>query len=94
MSFVTLGRSGLKVSRTCLGTMTFGNMEWGTDEAESGRIVDAFVDAGIIGGPIAANAAGLILLTGGASGLTLTATPPLVRNCDASRKSTPACTAS
>jgi aryl-alcohol dehydrogenase-like predicted oxidoreductase len=46
MSFVTLGRSGLKVSRTCLGTMTFGNMEWGTDEAESGRIVDAFVDAG------------------------------------------------
>jgi aryl-alcohol dehydrogenase-like predicted oxidoreductase len=46
MSFVTLGRSGLKVSRACLGTMTFGNNEWGTDEAESRRIVDAFVDAG------------------------------------------------
>jgi aryl-alcohol dehydrogenase-like predicted oxidoreductase len=46
MSFVTLGRSGLKVSRACLGTMTFGNQEWGTDETESGRIVDAFVDAG------------------------------------------------
>jgi aryl-alcohol dehydrogenase-like predicted oxidoreductase len=46
MTFVTLGRSGLKVSRACLGTMTFGNTEWGTDDAESRRIVDAFVDAG------------------------------------------------
>jgi aryl-alcohol dehydrogenase-like predicted oxidoreductase len=46
MSYVALGRSGLKVSRACLGTMTFGNTEWGTDEAESRRIVDAFVDAG------------------------------------------------
>jgi aryl-alcohol dehydrogenase-like predicted oxidoreductase len=46
MSYVTLGRSGLKVSSACLGTMTFGNREWGTDEAESRRIVDAFVDAG------------------------------------------------
>ncbi len=46
MSFVTLGKSGLKVSRACLGTMTFGNTEWGTDETESRRIVDAFVDAG------------------------------------------------
>jgi aryl-alcohol dehydrogenase-like predicted oxidoreductase len=46
MSVVTLGRSGLKVSRACLGTMTFGNTEWGTDEPESRRIVDAFLDAG------------------------------------------------
>jgi len=46
MSFVTLGRSGLKVSRACLGTMTFGNTEWGTDESESRQIVDAFIDAG------------------------------------------------
>jgi aryl-alcohol dehydrogenase-like predicted oxidoreductase len=46
MSFLTLGRSGLKVSRACLGTMTFGNTDGGTDEAESQRIVDAFVDAG------------------------------------------------
>ena len=46
MSFVTLGQSGLKVSRACLGTMTFGNTQWGTDEAESKRIVDAFVDTG------------------------------------------------
>jgi hypothetical protein len=27
-SYVTLGRSGLRVSPLCLGTMTFGN-EWG-----------------------------------------------------------------
>ena len=26
--------------------MTFGNMQWGTDEAESHRIVDSFLDAG------------------------------------------------
>ena len=46
MNTVTLGRSGLKVSRACLGTMTFGNAEWGTDEAEARRIVDQFLDAG------------------------------------------------
>ena len=46
MDFVSLGKSGLKVSRACLGTMTFGNTEWGTDAAESQRIVDAFVGAG------------------------------------------------
>jgi aryl-alcohol dehydrogenase-like predicted oxidoreductase len=46
MSFVTLGRSGLQVSRACLGTMTFGNTEWGTDDAQAQRIVDAFIDAG------------------------------------------------
>src|SRR5580692_4085116 len=46
MSFLPLGKSGLKVSRACLGTMTFGNSDWGTDEPESRRIVDAFLDAG------------------------------------------------
>jgi aryl-alcohol dehydrogenase-like predicted oxidoreductase len=46
MSFVTLGRSGLKVSRACLGTMTFGNQDWGTDEDQSKLIVDAFLGAG------------------------------------------------
>lgn len=46
MDFITLGRSGLKVSRACLGTMTFGNTEWGTDQPESQRIVDAFIDSG------------------------------------------------
>src|SRR5580692_3510949 len=46
MDFVSLGKSGLQVSRACLGTMTFGNTEWGTDESESQRIVDTFIDAG------------------------------------------------
>jgi len=40
-----LGRSGLRVSPLCLGTMTFGET-WGADEAESRRIFDAYVDRG------------------------------------------------
>lgn len=42
-----LGRSGLRVSELCLGTMTFGT-EWGTgaDAAESRRIFDAYAGAG------------------------------------------------
>jgi aryl-alcohol dehydrogenase-like predicted oxidoreductase len=41
-----LGRTGLKVSNLCLGTMTFGNAQWGCDEATSRKIVDRFLDAG------------------------------------------------
>ncbi len=44
--FVTLGRSGLKVSRLCLGTMNFGNEQWGCDEPTSAKIIDAFLEAG------------------------------------------------
>jgi len=44
MKFSYLGRSGLRVSRLCLGTYNFGTH---TDEAEAGRIMDAAVDAGI-----------------------------------------------
>ena len=43
MEYVTLGRSGLVVSRLCLGTMTFGRE---ADEAASRAMVDCFVDAG------------------------------------------------
>jgi len=39
-----MGRSGLKVSEVCLGTMTFGH---GTDEAEAKRMVDLSFDAGV-----------------------------------------------
>jgi len=39
-----MGRTGLKVSEICLGTMTFGH---GTDEAEALRIVDLAFDAGV-----------------------------------------------
>ncbi|HKI74091.1 MAG TPA: aldo/keto reductase [Pseudomonadales bacterium] len=46
MKYTKLGRTGLKVSTLCLGTMTFGNQEWGSDEATAKQIVDAFIDAG------------------------------------------------
>ena len=44
MEYTFLGRTGLKVSRLCLGTMNFGP---NTDEKESFRIMDAALDAGI-----------------------------------------------
>ena len=42
----TLGRSGLAVSPLALGTMTFGTARWGTDEAASRAVFDAYVEAG------------------------------------------------
>jgi aryl-alcohol dehydrogenase-like predicted oxidoreductase len=44
MDGVRLGRSGLKVSRLCLGTMTFGLQ---TDEAGAIAILDKAFDAGV-----------------------------------------------
>ncbi|NOK86210.1 MAG: aldo/keto reductase [Chloroflexi bacterium AL-W] len=44
MQYTRLGRTGLKVSRLCLGTMTFG---WSADETTSHAIMDAAFDAGI-----------------------------------------------
>jgi len=46
MKYRYLGRSGLLVSRLCLGTMTFGNSQWGCDQATSSAIVDAFIAGG------------------------------------------------
>jgi aryl-alcohol dehydrogenase-like predicted oxidoreductase len=47
MRYKLLGRSGLRVSELCLGTMTFGEVwGWGASQAESHRIFDAFVEAG------------------------------------------------
>jgi aryl-alcohol dehydrogenase-like predicted oxidoreductase len=43
---VTLGRSGLKVSRLCLGAMNFGNEQWGCDEPTSAKVIDRFLEAG------------------------------------------------
>jgi aryl-alcohol dehydrogenase-like predicted oxidoreductase len=43
MRYRVLGRSGLKVSELCLGTMNFGGP---TDEVESGRIMAAAREAG------------------------------------------------
>lgn len=44
MEYTYLGRTGLRVSRLCLGTMNFGP---NTDEKEAFRIMDAALDAGI-----------------------------------------------
>src|SRR5260370_19694702 len=44
MQFKHFGRTGLSVSRLCLGTGTFGHQ---TDEAEAFRILDAAADAGV-----------------------------------------------
>lgn len=46
MEYRTMGKSGLKVSSLCLGTMNFGQMEWGADEEQSLSIVDAFLESG------------------------------------------------
>lgn len=46
-SFVTLGRSGLRVSPFCLGAMTFGEeWGWGASVAESEAILAAYLDRG------------------------------------------------
>ena len=47
MHYRLLGKSGLRVSELCLGTMTFGDdWGWGAGREESRRIFDAFVNAG------------------------------------------------
>jgi aryl-alcohol dehydrogenase-like predicted oxidoreductase len=44
MNYRKMGRTGLKVSALCLGTMNFG---WSADEATSFAILDAAFDAGV-----------------------------------------------
>jgi aryl-alcohol dehydrogenase-like predicted oxidoreductase len=47
MRYKLLGRSGLRVSELCLGTMTFGDdWGWGAPKEESRKMFDAFVWAG------------------------------------------------
>src|ERR1700748_900728 len=47
MNYQLLGRSGLKVSELCLGTMGFGTEAgWGADKATSFEIMEAFANAG------------------------------------------------
>lgn len=43
-----LGRSGLRISPLCLGTMTFGVPadSWGTDDDEAAKILDHYMDRG------------------------------------------------
>src|SRR5277367_1029351 len=50
MQYVNLGSTGLKVSRICLGTMTYGSKkwrEWVLDEAESRPFIQRALEAGI-----------------------------------------------
>ena len=45
--YITLGRSGLRVSPLCLGTMTFGTeWGWGAEEKTSREVFDRYIDAG------------------------------------------------
>ena len=47
MRYRLLGKSGLRVSQLCLGTMTFGeDWGWGSSRDESRQILDAFFEAG------------------------------------------------
>jgi aryl-alcohol dehydrogenase-like predicted oxidoreductase len=47
MRYRLLGRSGLRVSELCLGTMTFGtDWGWGADDDECRRIVERYAEAG------------------------------------------------
>ena len=50
MEYVNLGKTGMRVSRVCLGTMSFGPHEerpWALDEAHAEPIVQQAVDGGI-----------------------------------------------
>jgi aryl-alcohol dehydrogenase-like predicted oxidoreductase len=45
--YVTLGRSGLRVSPLCLGAMTFGeDLGWGSSVEESRQIMDRYIELG------------------------------------------------
>ncbi len=47
MNYKQLGKSGLKVSELCLGTMGFGKeWKWGADKETSFKIMEAFANAG------------------------------------------------
>src|SRR5579859_1528864 len=43
MEYRNLGRTGLKVSALCMGTMQFG---WTTDEGNAFEVLDAFMESG------------------------------------------------
>src|SRR3984893_17972033 len=50
MKYVNLGSTGLKVSRICLGTMTYGSKkwrEWGLEDAEARPFYRRAIEAGI-----------------------------------------------
>ena len=46
MNYRYLGRSGLLVSRICLGTMNFGMKDWGCNKQVSSKIIGEFIESG------------------------------------------------
>jgi len=45
--YTTLGRTGLRISPLCLGTMSFGTgWGWGADEKTSSQMIDQYLEAG------------------------------------------------
>jgi aryl-alcohol dehydrogenase-like predicted oxidoreductase len=47
MRYKLLGKSGLRISELCLGTMTFGeDWGWGSSKEESRKVYNAFLEAG------------------------------------------------
>jgi aryl-alcohol dehydrogenase-like predicted oxidoreductase len=47
MNYKLLGRSGIRVSELCLGTMTFGtDWGWGSEKSEAKKIYEEFVSKG------------------------------------------------
>ena len=46
-SFITLGRSGLRVSPLCLGSMTFGeDLGWGASVTDSETMIATYLERG------------------------------------------------
>src|ERR1700704_1949359 len=46
-SFITLGRSGLRVSPLCLGSMTFGeDLGWGASVTDSETMIASYLELG------------------------------------------------
>ena len=46
MKYRYLGKTGLLVSRVCLGALSFGFKKWGNDAETSTRIIDLYLSLG------------------------------------------------
>jgi aryl-alcohol dehydrogenase-like predicted oxidoreductase len=46
MKYRYLGKTGLLVSRVCLGTMAFGTKDWGCDSKVSAQLINRYLEAG------------------------------------------------
>jgi len=46
MKYRYMGKTGLLVSRVCLGTMTFGAKDWGCDRKTASQLINLYLNAG------------------------------------------------